>query len=342
MQSTLIWVGIIFCLSQSAVFSGLNLAYFSLSRLRLEVEADSGNKKAVKVLALRQDPNLLLCTILWGNVSINVLLTLLSESVMAGVGSFVFSTFVITIAGEIIPQAYFSRKALVVGAFLEPVIRIYQVLFYLVAKPSSMMLDSLIGREKIEFLRESKIRHLLKIHIDSNDADIDEVEGRGALNFLSLDDLEVKDEGQQVQEDSVITIDFRNGMPVLPEDMSQFVEMVNRSGEKWVLLIDGRERPRLLLDADGFLRKALLDESISPMEYCHRPIVVRNEHTRLGEVLRKFEVRSDSPEDDVIDYDTILVWSGTYRRIITGADIFGRLMRGIAIVRRNAELSGKY
>ncbi|WP_264983579.1 DUF21 domain-containing protein [Pseudodesulfovibrio portus] len=123
MQSALIWVGIIFCLSQSAVFSGLNLAYFSLSRLRLEVEAHSGNKMAATVLALRQDPNRLLCTILWGNVSINVLLTLLSESVMAGVGSFVFSTVVITLVGEIVPQAYFSRKALVVGSFLAPLDR---------------------------------------------------------------------------------------------------------------------------------------------------------------------------------------------------------------------------
>jgi len=33
-------------------------------------------------------------------------------------------------------------------------------------------------------------------------------------------------------------------------------------------------------------------------------------------------------EDDVIDEDIILVW-GAERRIITGADILGRLLRGI-------------
>ena len=33
--------------------------------------------------------------------------------------------------------------------------------------------------------------------------------------------------------------------------------------------------------------------------------------------------------DDVIDLDLILVW-GRQRRIITGADILGRLLRGIA------------
>ena len=43
---TITWVAIVFCISQSAIFSGLNLAFFSLSRLQLEVEANKGNKAA--------------------------------------------------------------------------------------------------------------------------------------------------------------------------------------------------------------------------------------------------------------------------------------------------------
>jgi metal transporter CNNM len=35
-------------------------------------------------------------------------------------------------------------------------------------------------------------------------------------------------------------------------------------------------------------------------------------------------------EDDVIDNDLILVW-GEEKRIITGSDILGRLLRGISI-----------
>ncbi len=103
----LLWIGIVFCISQSAMFSGLNLAFFSLSRLQLEVEMKQGNAAAEKVLSARQDSNFLLTTILWGNVSINVLLTLLSDSALAGVSAFLFSTIFITIFGEILPQAYF-------------------------------------------------------------------------------------------------------------------------------------------------------------------------------------------------------------------------------------------
>jgi CBS domain containing-hemolysin-like protein len=90
-------------------FSNLNLAIFSVSKLRLEVEVAGGNRDAFVLLDLRKDSNLTLATVLWGNVTINVLFTLLSDSVIAGVGAFVFSTIVITLFREIIPQAYFSR-----------------------------------------------------------------------------------------------------------------------------------------------------------------------------------------------------------------------------------------
>ena len=43
----------------------------------------------------------------------------------------------------------------------------------------------------------------------------------------------------------------------------------------------------------------------------------------------------DHPEDDIVDYDLILFW-GDKKRVITGADLLGRLLRGIAI-RESAE-----
>ena len=98
-MSALIWVGIGMCVLQSGIFSGLNLAVFGIGTMQLEAQAATGNRDAVRVLKLRKDSNFLLTTILWGNVGVNVLLTLLSDSVMAGVGGFLFSTFVITFGG---------------------------------------------------------------------------------------------------------------------------------------------------------------------------------------------------------------------------------------------------
>ena len=125
--NVLIWIGIALCITQSAIFSGLNLAIFSVSKLRLEVEVAGGNRDAFVLLDLRKDSNLTLATVLWGNVTINVLFTLLSDFVLAGVGAFVFSTVVITLFGEIIPQAYSSRMPLRMAALLAPLLRVYQV-----------------------------------------------------------------------------------------------------------------------------------------------------------------------------------------------------------------------
>jgi CBS domain containing-hemolysin-like protein len=62
-----VWTGVALCLAHSGLFSGLNLALMGLGRLRLEAEARGGNAAAATVLELRQDSNLLLGTLLWGN-----------------------------------------------------------------------------------------------------------------------------------------------------------------------------------------------------------------------------------------------------------------------------------
>ena len=63
--------------------------------------------------------------------------------------------------------------------------------------------------------------------------------------------------------------------------------------------------------------------------YCHRPIVIKNGDAKLGDVLRDLKVVQEHADDDVIDQDLILYWTDKEKRIITGADILDRLMRGI-------------
>jgi CBS domain containing-hemolysin-like protein len=188
-----IWIGIVFCITQSAIFSGLNLAIFSISKLRLEVEATGGNRDAVELLALRQDSNLTLATVLWGNVTINVLLTLLSDSVLAGIGAFAFSTIVITLFGEIIPQAYFSRNALRMAARLSPLLKVYRVGLFPLAKPTAIILNWWLGPEGIALLRERDFRAFITRHVGVAGADVGQLEAIGALNFLDLDDIIVVD-----------------------------------------------------------------------------------------------------------------------------------------------------
>lgn len=329
----LVWLGIVLCLSQSATLSGANLAYFSISKMRLELEGKRGNPQAKKVLDLRKDANFLLVTILWANVSINVLLALLAESALTGILAFLFSTVFITILGEILPQAYFSRRALSMAALLAPLIRIYQVLLYPVARPTAWVLDRWLGEEAVEYFKERDLEELIAMHVEAVDTEIEEVEGIGAMNFLAMDEIPLALEGESLDPRSVVKMDFQEGRPVFPSLNSgegrAFLEEVGASGHKWVVLADRVERPQLMLDADHLLREALLHPDIAaPMKACHRPILVTEGHVSLGEVLPRFKVQAQRQGDDVIDEDVVLLW-GEERRIITGSDILGRLLRGI-------------
>jgi len=330
--NALIWAGIIFCISQSAMFSGLNLALLGISRLRLEVEATAGNPAALKILALRKDVNFLLTTILWGNVGINVLLTLLSNSVMTGLTAFFFSTILITFAGEITPQAYFSRHAMRMGSLLAPVLRFYQLLLYPVAKPSALVLDRWLGAEGINYFREQDLHTVIRKHMEADESDVSYLEGMGAMNFLALDDILVTREGEHVDPDSIIQLPVENGLPVFPaferHALDPFLLDINSSGKKWVIIVDEHNEPGVVLNANAFLRDALFGkEVINPYGYCHRPIIVTDSGTLLGRVLSRLTMHVEPGADDVIDHDLILLWSDE-KRVITGADILGRLLRG--------------
>ncbi len=327
------WAGICFCVSQSAMFSGLNLAVFSISRLQLEAEASTGNQDAIKVLKLREDSNFILTTILWGNVGINVLLTLFSNSVIAGVAAFLFSTVVITFIGEIFPQAYFSRNALKMASILSPVLIFYKILLYPVAKPVAKVLDWWLGQEGIQYFRENDFKEIIKKHIAANETDIEILEGTGAINFFDIDDLAVVKEGEPVDRKSIITLPFSEGMPVFPEIISdpsdKFLKQIQSSGKKWIIITDISDDPFFVLDSDKFIISALFNESsFSPYGHCHKPIIVKDKSYTLGKVISQLKTHSRNSDEQIIENDIILVW-GSDKCIITGSDILERLLRRI-------------
>jgi hypothetical protein len=329
----LVWLGIVFCLSQSAMFSGLNLALIGISRLRLEVEVVAGNKAAKRILKMRQDANFLLTTILWGNVGINVLLTLLSNSVLAGMSAFLFSTVFITFFGEITPQAYFSRNAIRMGSLFAPLLRFYQFVLYPVAKPSALVLDWVLGREGIQYFRERDIHALIQKHIDADESDINRLEGIGAMNFLALDDLMVSEEGELVDPLSIIVLPHHEGSPEFPDYQPStddlFIGSINASGKKWVIFTDAAGMPSLVLNANEFLRAVLFEQkAVNVHKYCHRPVIVDNTRVLLGNVLLRLMSTGNKASEEVIEYDLVLVWA-EQRRVITGSDILDRLLQGV-------------
>jgi metal transporter CNNM len=284
---------------------------------------------------LRKNSNQVLATVIWGNVGTNVFLTLLSDSVLAGFGAFFFSAVVITLLGEIVPQAYFSRNALRMTARFLPFLAFWRAALYVVAKPTSLVLDWWLGAEGISYLQERDVRSLVA-RAAASGGDIGKLEATGVQNFLDLDDLLVTDEGEPIHTQSIISLPLASGRCVLPpfkpSPDDPFLAQVNASGKKWVIVTDLAGEPAFVLDCHHFLRDALFDQSAKDHAACwHRPVIVRDMRTKLGDVIGHLRVVQERPGDDVVDDDLILVW-GAQRRIITGSDLLGRLMRGIATV----------
>ena len=103
----------------SGIFSGLTLGLLGLDLNGLEIVMASDSSDAVnaaKILPIRKHGNLLLCTLLLGNVAVNAAVSVVLSEISSGLMAFFVSTALIVLFGEIIPQSVCSRYALVIGA----------------------------------------------------------------------------------------------------------------------------------------------------------------------------------------------------------------------------------
>ena len=112
---------IILLISLSALFSGLTLGLMSLDKTGLEIVMGGDDPEAAKyariIYPIREDGNLLLCTLLLGNVAVNALLSILLAEYTGGITGFLSSTFLIVIFGEIVPQALVSPSLYLWSAY---------------------------------------------------------------------------------------------------------------------------------------------------------------------------------------------------------------------------------
>jgi metal transporter CNNM len=170
----------------SALFSGLTLGLFSLDKQTLKRLASLGDTNAIKVYPLRAHGNRLLTTLLLGNVTTNTVLAIFLGSIASGVTAGFIATSIIFVFGEIIPQAGFSRHALVLSAWCAPFLRLCLFIFYPISFPIAYILDKLLGNELPKMYSRHELMHIISEHEDSEHSPIDADEERilhGALKF---------------------------------------------------------------------------------------------------------------------------------------------------------------
>lgn len=179
----------------SALFSGLTLGLLGLDKIGLKIVMSGDNPKlaaaAAKIAPVRENGNLLLCTLLLGNVAVNAYLSILLASISSGLLGFLISTVMIVIFGEIIPQASCSRYALQIGSTAVPVVRVLVFIMYPMTKPLSMALDYMLGDELGTIHSRTELTELLKIHVQHGAMDIEA--GQTATGAITYQDKLVKD-----------------------------------------------------------------------------------------------------------------------------------------------------
>lgn len=150
----------------SALFSGLNLGLMSLDLTELNILKKIGNKNekkyASKIYPLRKRGNLLLCTILIGNVLVNSTSTLILGSYLEGIFAAMGSTLLIVLFGEIIPQAACSRHGLAVGAYTRYITYFMVCATFVVSYPLSKILDFFLGKEIAATYTRDIVRELMR------------------------------------------------------------------------------------------------------------------------------------------------------------------------------------
>jgi len=184
---------VIFLIMLSALFSGLTLGFFSLNKDDLKRKVEIGDKQAKKVYKLRKNGNLLLCTLLIGNVAVNSALSIFLGSIASGFIAGLTATGLIVIFGEIIPQAVFSRYALILGAKVAWLVKIFIIILYPICWFLARGLDKVLGKEMPTIYSKHELMKIIEEHEHLKESEVDADEEKIVRGALSYSNKQVQD-----------------------------------------------------------------------------------------------------------------------------------------------------
>ena len=197
----------------SGLFSGLTLGLLSLDPHSLRRRAKHGDAEAAIIYPIREKGNLLLTTLLLGNVAVNTTLSIFLGTIASGLVAGITATALIVIFGEVVPQAVISRHALWFGARTIWFTRLAIFVAYPIAYPISWLLDHFLGSELPTTYSRRELMDIISEHEDSEHSTIDADEERivhGALQFsrmrvrevmTGVDDVISFDENQRLTDE---------------------------------------------------------------------------------------------------------------------------------------------
>ena len=186
MSEALLWVMAALLLVLSGSFSGLNIGLMMARPDDLRRKARQGDVIAARVYRYRKDGYYLIFCILLGNVGVNTAMSILLGNMTNGVIGGLIATLLITMFGEILPQAIFTQRGYRFVRHFFWLLDVIYVLFWPLARPMSRLLNRWLGKETPQLYSHQELEQIIHEHAERSDSPVDYDESRiasGALQF---------------------------------------------------------------------------------------------------------------------------------------------------------------
>ena len=170
----------------SGSFSGLNIGLMMARPDDLRRKARQGDVIATRVYRYRKDGYYLIFCILLGNVGVNTAMSILLGNMTNGVIGGLIATLLITMFGEILPQAIFTQRGYRFVRHFFWLLDVIYVLFWPLAHPMSKLLNRWVGKEAPQLYSHQELEQIIHEHAERSDSPVDYDESRiaaGALQF---------------------------------------------------------------------------------------------------------------------------------------------------------------
>ena len=287
---------IVFFLILSAFFSGTEIVYAKVNKLRLEREANNGDKKSAKALKYANDFDRTITTVLIGNNLVNIALSSVATLVattlylsyypeatnLSTLGT-VITTLVVTLVvllfGEIIPKTVFPNFSYPLSRFLTPFVAFLSYLFYpiiilvnvivsFLAKPFIKITDENEEEETIDDELNAMTEELEESgQIDSDDAELI----KSAITFTDKVAIDI-----MIPRVDVVAYDIQDGFENIIKDEKFFensrVPIYNESIDNIIGIIDTTKVLRNMLNHIEFDEKDVLYDAL----FVHKTMPLAN------------------------------------------------------------------
>ncbi|RME54168.1 HlyC/CorC family transporter [Candidatus Woesearchaeota archaeon] len=181
----------------SAFFSGIEIAVFSSSNVKLKTLAKK-NKKAKELLNMKKDPKSLLTTILIGNNIVNIaaasIATVVIVEIFGNRGIAISTglmTFLVLVFGEITPKSYATHYPEKIALYSVPLLKFFSILFYPIAIIVNFLTQFTNKKSNQRHVTEEEIKVFVSEGVKNGE--VEKEEEKMIKNVLHFNDIRVHD-----------------------------------------------------------------------------------------------------------------------------------------------------